>query len=87
MTRIQIREPIWKTRSIGIAEHKIRDVIEVEILYQNQFGERLWPDVYYINRNQALQYPVQDWRGIRLRIIPIADLEMLSGRVKQGGLF
>jgi len=89
MARIQIREPIWKSKSIGIAEHKLKHLstTEIEILYRNQHGHRLWPDVYCITRAQAMQYPVQMLYGIRLRIIPIADLEVLSGKAKQGELF
>ena len=73
---ISIREPIWKTRSVGIAEHHLlaHKQIRIEILYKDTLGKRLFPYIYCIESNKALGYPVQVRRGVRLRIVPIGEL-------------
>lgn len=73
---IKIKEPIWKNRSVGIAESKMLDeVIEVEILYKDKTGNRLYPGIYKMNWAKAMTYPKQVIRGVNLRIIPIKDFE------------
>jgi hypothetical protein len=74
MQRVVIHQPIWKTRSIGIAEHRIVDDLIVEIDYRTKDGQLLYPHTYFIARAAAMRYPVQEMRGLRLRIIPIDDL-------------
>jgi len=72
---ISIKTPIWATRSIGIAEHKLHEgENEVEILYKDQSGQRLYPGTFTVLRNQAMRCPVQIVKNVRLRIIPIANL-------------
>jgi len=78
MIRIQIREPIWKTRSIGLAEDRLTNITEVEITYKNRFGERIYANLYCISKSQAMKYPIQKVKGVKLRIIPIADLQAWS---------
>jgi hypothetical protein len=75
--RVEIRSPIWKyPRSVGIAEGRIIDDLEIEILYETRSGVRLYPGRYYIDREKALTYPTQILpSGVILRIIPIADLK------------
>ena len=75
MSHFKIKKPIWKTRSVGIAEHRITAHNTISIEYRNKDGLRLYPKIYYISKKDAFQYPVQVVRGIRLRIIPIDDLE------------
>lgn len=74
--RVEIRQPIWKDKSIGIAEYKMTDDLEITIPYVTKEGERLFPYVYFISRSKAMCYPKQLVKGIILRIIPIADLEV-----------
>ena len=76
MVKIFIRSPIWKTQSVGIADRKIVDDIEVVITYLTIDGDRLYPGLYFMKRDKARSYPCQIWRGVRLRIIPIADFEL-----------
>lgn len=74
MRQITILEPIWKTRSVGIADYKITDDIEVEITYKDRNRERVYPGKYYMTKAKALTYPTSFVHGsVRLRIIPIAD--------------
>jgi len=71
----KINTPIWATRSVGIDESKLDPDNTVEILYTNQASKRIYPKTYHIKKEKALLYPLQVWRGIKLRIIPIGKLE------------
>ena len=77
MKRVKIRSPIWKNRSIGVAEHHFNDSdpIEIEITYKNKQGKRIYPDVYWLSWDQAGVYPTQVVKGTVLRIIPISALK------------
>lgn len=77
MKRVKIREPIWKDRSIGVAEYHFdsSDPIEIEITYKNKQGERIYPAVYILYWDQVSEYPAQTVKGTKLRIIPISDLK------------
>lgn len=72
----KIQTPIWKTRSVGLNEANLGEENTVEILYKNQKGERLYPWRYSITKEEALKYPIQNWRGNKLRIIPINNLKI-----------
>ena len=72
---IKIRTPIWKTKSVGLAEDKLTSgVNEVKILYKTKDGERLYPNTFKIAKKDAMTFPVQYVKGVRLRIIPIFSL-------------
>lgn len=75
---LKIKYPIWKSRSVGIAEHRLGQAgAALEILYENKQGERIYPHIYYISRKDIVKYPVQIIRGfIKLRIVPIDALEI-----------
>jgi len=75
MRTVKIHAPIWKTRSIGIAEYKLCKDIRIEIDYKTKEGKRLYPGKYTISREKALTYPIQRCGSVTLRIIPIDDLE------------
>ncbi len=77
---IKIKAPIWKTRSIGIADYKLcSGVNEIRIEYRDKSGDRIYPYDYVITGTRARTYPIQNVKGVVLRIIPIADLEMKGG--------
>lgn len=81
--RIEIRSPIWKDLSIGIAEHRVPPLgyVEVEIVYYEKPGMRMFPDVYAVTREQLLKYPRQIINDrVALRIIPIKDLRLSPGQ-------
>lgn len=76
---ISIQYPIWKTRSVGIAEYKLGTLnTDIEILYVDKFGRRLYPHIYRISTPKARKYPVQLVKGLRIRIVPISDLEIIG---------
>tara|TARA_Y100001963_G_scaffold143145_1_gene213633 strand:- start:25 stop:291 length:267 start_codon:yes stop_codon:yes gene_type:complete len=76
MNKYSIKCPIWKTKSIGIAENRLeQDDLIVDIEYKTSDGKKLYPNTYLINKNFAKQYPRQNVKGINLIIIPIKDLD------------
>jgi len=78
LINILIHEPIWKNRSVGIAERKIIADILVSIDYRDKRGELVFPGRYLMKREKALTYPTQMVRGTTLRIIPISDFEKVQ---------
>lgn len=79
MIKIEIREPIWKTRSIGVRADIIKEDLKIEILYKKADGQRLYPDIYTISKEKAKSYPIQYvGSNVKLHIIPIEDLEIIK---------
>lgn len=82
MRTIQIFSPIWNggQRKVGIAEYKMtEDMLKIEILYKTKTRGRIYPEPFFISRNQAMTYPTQVVRGgVKLRLIPIGDLQAIK---------
>jgi hypothetical protein len=76
MNKLDIKVPIWKNRSVGIAERLLNDDVEIEILYKDKNGNRLYPATYTIKKELAKKFPVQFIRGMKLYIVPIAKLKV-----------
>jgi len=76
MRTLTIREPIWKNRSIGIASYRANSDLRINISYRDKKGKRLFPDTYFIKKDQIIKYPIQKYKGIKLYIIPIEDLQI-----------
>jgi hypothetical protein len=74
-----IKTPIWKTKSIGIAEQRLNDDLLVEIEYKQTDGKRLYPHTYIVRKNSVDKYPKQLVKGNNLVIIPISELEIHKG--------
>lgn len=72
-----IRFPIWGTQSIGIAKKNIKEsVMEIEILYKDKAGNRVYPNVYRMETSKMRKYPVRSFGNTpELHIIPITDFE------------
>jgi hypothetical protein len=84
LNKVIIKEPIWSTRSVGIADLRIglndEDEIFVEISYKTADGKRLYPGTYILSRKEADRYPTKIlWNGLVLRIIPIYMLRTYKG--------
>jgi len=74
MNKLNINTPIWKTKSVGIADRLLNDDIEINILYKDKYGNRLYPATYTVKKELVKKFPVQYIRGVALHIIPIARL-------------
>jgi hypothetical protein len=79
MSKIKINSPIWKSRSIGIAEYAMKDEdLIIDILYMKKDGKRLYPHSFKTSKTFAMSQPQQTvGRGVKLRIVRIEDLEIL----------
>ena len=79
MEMYSIKTPIWKTKSIGIAEQRLNNDLLVEIEYKQTNGNRLYPDTYIVRKNTTDNYQRQTVKGSNLVIIPISELEIYKG--------
>lgn len=76
MNKLNINVPIWKTKSVGIAERMLNDDVEINILYKDKNGNRLYPATYIAKKELVKKFPVQFIRGVKLHIVPIAKLKI-----------
>lgn len=78
LNKIEIKAPIWATRSVGIAEYRLRPHNLIEIMYTKKDGTRYDSNKYYITEEKARTYPIQIVGGrVKLFLVPISDLEEL----------
>jgi hypothetical protein len=78
MRKVIIQVPIWKDRSVGIAEEYGKDEkLEVEIAYRDKKGVLLYPDTYEIAGADLRKYPKRKFGNTPpLYIVPIKDLPL-----------
>jgi len=77
MKLLKIRTPIWKTKSIGIAEKKLKDELKIKIEYKDKYGNKTFPDTYTMDSEKIKTYPIQWRKGVKLFIVPIEDLDII----------
>ncbi len=79
-----INTPIWNSRSIGVNVNwfMTRFKVLISIAYKDKHGNKVYPELYYMTRDKAREYPTQmAGKGrdkVELVIIPIADLFIFS---------
>ena len=73
---INIREPIWKSRSVGlnVSDCNPETVVEITIDYKNKEGKLLWPKPFEMLARDIFGYPTQHVRGVTVHIVPINKL-------------
>ena len=82
--KYEIKEPIWygpyddKPRCVGIDVEFIKDHNDIEILYTNKKGERLWDGHFYFPGSLKMFFKTQERWGRTLLIIPIYSLTKLE---------
>ena len=76
--RLRIKEPIWISKSIGIAAKRAFADLEVEILYKDKYGNRVFPATYKITKEKIITYPYNYIGGNRIYIVPIKDLTIIK---------
>lgn len=80
-SKIEIKAPIWNTRSTGVATFKIGTHNEIHITATGKDGQRLYPAPLYISGEKARTFPIEPVKSnpkIKLYIIPIDELEPLE---------
>jgi len=75
---LKIKEPIWISRSIGIASKRAFTDLEIEILYKDQYGNRVYPATYKIIKENIIKYPYKYIGKNRIYIVPIRDLIIIK---------
>ena len=78
MNKYEIKEPIWMTKSIGIASHRLKTDLFVDILYRDKDGQRVYPNTYIIRKDAVNKYPFKILKGHKIYEIPISDLEVFE---------
>lgn len=73
---IEIREPVWSTREVGIAEKLITQDNYIRITYTKADGSPMFPYLYKVSGSQLLNCPDRTIKGTKLRMIKIDDLEV-----------
>lgn len=76
--KLKIKEPIWISRSIGIAAKRAFADLEIEILYKDKYGNRVFPGIYKITKEKIITYPYRYIGGNRIYIVPIKDLTIIK---------
>jgi hypothetical protein len=76
-----IKEPIWKDRSISIARFRVGpDGLDIAIDYKNRQGELVFPDIYHLSYEVAINHPGIPIRGISTYHVPIDILEIKNNK-------
>ena len=76
--KLKIREPIWITKSIGIASKRAFADLEIEITYKDKAGNRVYPATYKITKEKIITYPCRYIGKNRIHIVPIKDLTIIK---------
>lgn len=78
--RIDIREPIWNGRKVGInlSQCNPEDIVEVHIHYENKTSKRrVFPFTYLMLASDIAKYPAKPIKnGIILYHVPINDFKI-----------
>lgn len=75
---LKIKEPIWISRSIGIAAKRAFADLTIEILYKDKIGNRVYPASYFITKEKIITYPFRYIGKNRIYIVPIKDLTVIK---------
>lgn len=78
--KVNIKVPIWNGNKVGVATRNLADkngTLEVEVLYKDKDGNRVFPLLYCMSNQKALTYPVHKGYGRvpDLVYIPLRDFE------------
>lgn len=80
VARFDIRFP-RNDHFVGLAEWRIKDRNEVRILEEDVNGVRKYPYTYVISKEKSMLFPTQDWKGVKLRLIPISEFSVEKGEM------
>jgi len=76
--KLRIKEPIWISRSVGIAAKRAFADLEIEIMYKDQYHNRVYPATYKITKEKIITYPYRYIGNNRIYIVPIKDLTIIK---------
>jgi len=78
INKYKIKEPVWKDNSIGIADFRLREALQVDITYKNKNKERIFPDTYIINNPNLIDRDYQTIQGRKIYKFLISELNVFS---------
>jgi hypothetical protein len=78
MKTLKIKEPIWISKSIGIAEKRLDANLKITISYKDKYGNKVYPNTYTMLPEKIKTYRTQYIRGNRIYIVPIQDLTVIK---------
>ena len=76
INRYEIREPVWNDNSIGIADFRLKNDLQVDITYKNKNNERIFPDTYIIKNPNLINRDCQIIHGRKIYKFLISELEV-----------
>ena len=76
MNKYEIKEPVWKDNSIGIAEFRLNNNLLVDIIYKNKNNERVFPNTYIIKNPNLTNRSYQNIYGKKIYKFLISGLEV-----------
>lgn len=86
MLMLKIKYPVWNgsrdQSQIGIADFRIGySGVKFEVTYQDKFGNRPFPHVYFISRDRLIRCPTKILpSGIKVFLATIKDCEIEERR-------
>ena len=75
---LKIKEPIWMSRSVGVAAKRAFADLEIQIMYKNKYGNKVYPATYKIRKEKIITYPFRYIGRNRIYIRPIKDLTVIK---------
>ena len=78
INKYEIREPVWKDNSIGIADFRLKNDLRVDITYKNKNNERIFPDTYIIKNPNLINRDYQIIHGKKIYKFLINELEIYT---------
>lgn len=76
--KLKIKEPIWISKSIGIAAKRTFADLEIEILAKDQYHNRIYPATYFIKKEKIVTYRYCYIGSNRIYIVSIKDLTVIK---------
>jgi hypothetical protein len=79
MKKITIRVPIWNynnEHAIGIKAEKVTANFQISISYKDKNGQLLYPDTYFMTKEEIQKFERKLLGGMNVYIIPIRCLKI-----------
>tara|TARA_R110000796_G_scaffold233167_1_gene351652 strand:+ start:266 stop:505 length:240 start_codon:yes stop_codon:yes gene_type:complete len=76
MNSYEIREPIWKDNSIGVAEFRLLNDLLINISYKNKNDEKVFPETYIIKNPNLTNREYQIINGKKIYKFLIQELDV-----------
>ena len=76
MNKYEIKEPVWKDNSIGVADFRLNTYLLIDITYKNKNNQRVFPDTYIIKNPNLNDREYQNIKGRRIYKFLIDELEV-----------